>query len=206
MRRATGRPSSRRLVTLIGAASLALTVPGVAAAQMPKLSPQLDSVRTALNKYQDPIMAVHDGYLSTISCIEFTKPFTEMGKQIPAGGMGVHLLNMGTIGPTLDPAKPQVLIYEPKGDKLVLVAAEWFMPAQMVTGAAPTIFGQTLLGPMEGHPPIMPPEMHHYDLHVWLWKDNPAGVFSPTNPAVSCPKGGYSHIGDAPVMVGHQHN
>ena len=105
--------------------------------------------------------------------------------------MGVHFLNMGNVGPTLDPAKPQVLIYERDGDKLKLAAAEWFMPASLVKeGApAPSIFGQPLAGPMEGHPPIMPPEFHHYDLHVWLWLTNPSGVFKSTNPAVSCPKG-----------------
>ena len=59
-------------------------------------------------------------------------------------------------------------------------------------------------GPMEGHPPIMPPELHHYDLHVWLWRENPAGVFSPTNPAVMCGKGQYSFAGDPPKMV-HDH-
>ena len=40
---------------------------------------------------------------------------------------------------------------------------------------------------MEGHQPLMPAGMHHYDLHVWLWKTNADGVFSPTNPAVKCP-------------------
>ena len=39
--------------------------------------------------------------------------------------------NMGNVGPKLDPAKPQVLIYEPTGDTLRLVAAEWFMPADL---------------------------------------------------------------------------
>jgi len=39
-----------------------------------------------------------------------------------------------------------------------------------------------------GAPPIMPEMMHHYDLHVWLWKKNPTGMFSPTNPTVKCAK------------------
>ena len=120
--------------------------------------------------------------------------------------MGVHFLNMSTVGPTLDPAKPQVLIYEPKGDKLVLVAAEWFMPMQVAGSTHPAIFGQQLNGPMEGHPPIMPPELHHYDLHVWLWTENPAGVFSPTNPAVKCPRAGTTHAAEGAKMVGgHAH-
>ena len=110
------------------------------------------------------------------------------------GAMGVHLLNTSNIGPQLDPAKPQVLIYEPVAGRLKLVAAEWFMPVQVAGGKAPTIFGQTLNGPMDGHEPIMPKELKHYDLHVWLWKDNPKGVFTSTNAAVKCdPNAPYRH-------------
>jgi len=50
----------------------------------------------------------------------------------------------------------------------------------------------------------MPAEVHHYDLHVWLWKTNPEGVYSPTNPAVKCPKAAYSFAEAAPKMV-HEH-
>jgi hypothetical protein len=60
---------------------------------------------------------------------------------------------------------------------------------QSADQAAPQIFGRTLDGPMDGHPPIMPASLRHWDLHVWLWKENPAGVFSPTNPAMRCPAG-----------------
>ena len=122
-----------------------------------------------------------------------------------SGGMGVHFINMGNVGPKLDPAKPQVLIYEPDGDKLRLVAAEWFLPAEVAGATPPSIFGKKLEGPMEGHKPLMPEGLHHYDLHVWLWKNNPEGVFSPTNPAVKCPKAAYSFAEDAPKMVPHKH-
>jgi hypothetical protein len=57
---------------------------------------------------------------------------------------------------------------------------------------------------MEGHQPLMPVGFHHYDLHVWLWKNNPEGVFSPTNPAIRCPAKGYSFAEAAPKMV-HPH-
>jgi len=190
-------------------AAMLITLPAqaqAAAKGQPKLTPALDSARTALDKYQDPMTAVRDGYLSTVACIEFPKAFTEGTVQVPAGAMGVHFINMSTIGPTLDPAKPQVLIYEPDGNKLKLVAAEWFMPAQVAGDTKPAIFGQALMGPMEGHPPIMPAELHHYDLHVWLWKPNPAGIYSPTNPDMKCGSYGYSFASDAPHMVGgHAH-
>ena len=166
-----------------------------------KLTPELAQVRTALDKYQDPLAAVRDGFLSTLSCIDFPQGAQDGTVMYKPGAMGVHLVNVGNIGPTLDPAKPQVLMYEPVGDKLQLVAAEWFMPAQLVKGAAPVVFGQKLAGPMDGHEPILPKDLRHYDLHVWLWKANPNGVFEPTNPSVKCPVGGYNHK----EMAKHSH-
>ena len=187
-----------------GSVLLALVASQVARAQNAAIPAELQSVRALLDKYNDPIVAVHDGFLSTLGCVEYPKGASEGGMQYVAGGMGVHFINMGNVGPTLDPAKPQVLIYEPVGDKLRLVAAEWFMPLQVAGGKAPSIFGKELQGPMEGHKPIMPAEVHHYDLHVWLWKTNPAGVYSATNPAVKCPKSAYSFAEEAPKMV-HPH-
>jgi len=169
------------------------------------LTPELASVRAALDKYRDPIVAVHDGYLSSVGCIEYPEGGQEGSMQYLPGGMGVHFLNLQFVAPTLDPARPQVLIYQPVGDRLELVAAEWFVPSELAGPVRPKIFDMELQGPMEGHKPLMPEGMHHYDLHVWLWKDNPAGVFSPTNAAVTCPKSSYSFAETAPKMVPHKH-
>ena len=190
-----------------GVGCLALLVaiaPQAARAQGKAMTPELESVRKLLDKYNDPIAAVRDGFYSSLGCISYPNGVVDGSMRYPKGAMGVHFINMGNVGPKLDPAKPQVLIYEPAGDKLKLVAAEWFMPTQLANGTAPTIFGQTLGGPMEGHQPVMPAELHHYDLHVWLWKANPEGVFSPTNPAVKCPTTGYSFAEAAPKMA-HDH-
>ena len=169
----------------------------------PVLSPALDSVRASLEKYQDPLAAVRDGFFSTVACIDFPEGGMDGDVRFKPGAMGVHFLNLGNIGPVLDPAKPQVLIYEPVGDKLRLIAAEWFVPAQLVEeGQTPTVLGQRMIGPMDGHEPIMPRELRHYDLHVWLWRDNPNGMFEPTNPKVKCPKAGYTH---AEKGVSHAH-
>lgn len=193
----------RILRTGVGIALLVFALP--AAAQQSDVTPELAAVRSQLDKYRNPIVAVYDGYFSTVGCIEYPKGATEGSMKYPAGGMGVHFLNFQNMGPTLDPAKPQVLIYEPVGDSLRLVAAEWFMPAELAGSSPPSVFGRALEGPMEGHQPLMPPGFHHYDLHVWLWKENPEGIFSPTNPAVKCPNRGYSFHESAPKMV-HKHN
>src|SRR5207237_5614173 len=93
---------------------------------IPALSPALAATRKALDRYRDPIVAVHDGYFSTLGCIEYSTAGGHGDMEYKSGGMGVHFLNPAFIGPTLDSLKPQVLIYEPVGDKLRLVAAEWF--------------------------------------------------------------------------------
>jgi hypothetical protein len=153
----------------------------------PALTPELAAVKASLAKYTDVTAALRDGYLSTIGCIDYSKSAQHGTLNYPPGAMGVHFLNMANVGPTLDPAKPQILIYEPVGGKLELAAAEYFVPVQVAGGKAPVIFGQTLAGPMDGHYPVMPKSLRHYDLHVWLWKPNPRGVFSPTNTAIECP-------------------
>jgi len=171
---------------------VALVLPCAAGAQMASsatLSPELQAAKTALAKYSDPIVAIRDGYLSTVACVDFPEAVQDGPVSYPAGSMGVHFLNPANIGPKLDPTKPQILIYEPVGDKLVLAAAEWFVPEQIAGNTPPSIFGQQLAGPMEGHEPIIPASLRHYDLHVWLWKDNPKGMFTSTNAAVKCTAG-----------------
>jgi hypothetical protein len=164
-------------------------------------NPELDSVRAALEKYQDPIRAIHDGYLSTLGCITVPRAGAKGEVAYRPGSMGVHFLNPGAIGPVPDPAKPQVLLYEPDGDKLRLVGAEWFIPLATGVKARPVLFGQPFDGPMAGHHPIMPASMAHYDLHVWLFKANPYGVFSATNPDVGCGQYAYTTAEGPPKIV-----
>jgi len=162
----------------------------------------LNTVKAALDKYKDPIAAVRDGYLSTVGCVDFPAGGTEHGAmEYKPGAMGVHFINMSYVSPKLDSTKPQVLLYEPVGDKLVLTGAEWFVPTALAK-TPPTILGHQLMGPMEGHAPIMPADLHHWDLHVWLYKNNPNGMFSPTNSAVKCPSTGYGYtFADAPPKM-----
>jgi hypothetical protein len=195
---------ARSLITLAAAVALPCALGAQAKQQGKRASDNaaINAVRAALEKYKDPIAAVRDGYFSTVACIDFPTGGSEHGAmEYKPGAMGVHFLNMGLVGPKLDSTKPQILLYEQVGDKLVLTGAEWFVPTQ-VSKTPPSILGHQLMGPMEGHVPVMPAELHHWDLHVWLWKDNPNGMFSPTNSAVKCPKGAsYTFAESAPKMV-----
>jgi hypothetical protein len=201
--REAGRRSSVTSARVVGCAAALFVVFGSAqvAAQNPKdMTPELEKVRQALDKYQDPIAAVHDGYFSTLGCVEYPKPGAAGQVPYRAGGMGVHFFNVALMG-KIDPLKPQVLVYQPEGGKLRLVAAEYFLPMTPDSKERPQLFGRPFDGPMEGHHPLMPQELKHYDLHVWLWKRNPAGLFSPTNPEVKCPKSPYTFRETAPALV-----
>ena len=145
---------------------------------------QIDAMHQALEKYKDPYVAVRDFYLSTLGCVHYSGEKIEGSMFYEKGAMGVHFVNLTLQGPP-DPMKPNVLIYEPDGKKLNLVAVEWLVPLAAAEGR-PSLLGQPFMGPMEGHEPLIPKAFLHYDLHMWLFKDNPLGMFASTNPDVSC--------------------
>ena len=98
--------------------------------------------------------------------------------------MGYHFVNPALVAPgaPVDPAHPPVLMYGPSAaGGLELWGAEFFEPN---IGQPTPVFGtQSFDGPMPGHEPGMP---EHYDLHVWTGKHNPAGLYAPFNPSLSC--------------------
>lgn len=176
-----------RLITVLAAtAGLGAAITSAGAQEVDKA--QIEAMRQALMKYQDPYVAVKDLYLSTVGCVYYDGMKMEGHMEYAKGGMGVHFVNLTVTG--LDPLKPNVLIYEPIGGKLNLVAVEWLVPLS-VAKERPSLLGQPFQGPMEGHEPLIPAGFHHYDLHAWLFKDNPLGMFAPTNPTVTCE--GYDH-------------
>ena len=117
--------------------------------------------------------------------------------------MGIHFVNTRLMAPVPDAMRPQILLYAPVGNKLELVGAEWFIPLATGVKGRPSVLGQAFDGPMEGHPPTQPPDLHHYDLHVWLFKRNPAGLFAQFNPDVKCSADGYTETAHLPKLVPH---
>ena len=173
------------------------------AAAQDQYKAQIDALRKSLEKYQDYKVAVRDLYLSTVGCVHYSGEKIAGHMEYAKGAMGVHFVNLTVKGPP-DPMKPNVLIYEPVGKKLKLVAVEWLVPLTPETKQAPSLFGQTFMGPMEGHEPLIPKEFVHYDLHAWLFKDNPLGMFAATNPKVNC-KGYDFELLEKPTRMMHGH-
>ena len=184
------RRSSRRMWQW-GAAglTLALCVPlgGCDNPTAPKdpVQAELDVARAATTRYRDVAIALQEGFVSTVTCVSG-----------PLGTMGVHYVNVSRLDGRLTAAEPEVLLYLPENGGMRLVAVEYVQPvmengqpyfgesAPANPGATPALFGQNFQGPMPGH---ISSEPWHYDLHVWLWADNPAGRFAQFNPQLSCP-------------------
>ena len=136
-------------------------------------------VRDATRRFQDPAVALAEGYVPTFGCVSGSSE----------GQMGVHFVNMRLVGDNvLDPANPEILLYEPlsnnryrlTGADFLVLAAPWNAANQ---GNPPQLMGQ-LFHFFEAPNRFGLPEF--YTLHVWAWKDNPQGTFANWNPNVSC--------------------
>ena len=177
------KPACLAFVAVVGLACFGMVV-RPAVAQEPYKA-EIDALRKAMEKYQDYKVAVRDLYLSTVGCVHYAGEKMAHHMEYAKGAMGIHFVNVTLQGPP-DPMKPNVLIYEPVGKELKLVAVEWLVPLTADLKQRPSLFGQSFMGPMEGHEPLIPKDYVHYDLHAWLFKNNPLGMFAPTNPDVSC--------------------
>ena len=164
----------KRLMLVVAALTLALGASAVALPVAVASPDALDSVRAATARYHSLEQARKAGYLAPPECV--ASPF---------GGMGYHFENPALMQDgTLDPEQPEILLYAAKANgQLELVGVEYYMEADRVS-SVPQLFGQSFQGPMPAHHPGMET---HYDLHVWLWQDNPNGLFALWNPTVTCP-------------------
>ena len=115
--------------------------------------------------------------------------FQDCTSQPGQGAMGIHYVNGTYVGDAeLDPTRPEALMYEPQPDgRLVLVGAEFIVFASnwnAVHATPPTLFGHELHLVPEPNRYSIPA---FYELHVWAWRENPAGTFEDWNPTVTCP-------------------
>ena len=171
---------------LIGLTALSLA--GCASGHMgghgASTSPLANEVRRATERFQDVSAATAAGYALFLGCVSSPQ----------GSAMGIHYVNGGLVGDgKLDAARPEALMYEPRGGKLELVGVEYIVIASAWDGASKT-------------PPALMGQLFHYNtspnrygipafysLHVWAWRPNPDGVFADWNPKVSCAE----HTADA---------
>jgi hypothetical protein len=163
-------------------------------AELKKTVADLERARQATAKYQDVHVAEADGY-------------QVLGPDV--AGMGVHFVR--TLEPNnFDIEKPPILLYikdaaAPGGYSLAGVSYLWNAPEGPDGQPLNPPFPKSLaLWHRHGHICVLPHLDNPHGLnedqcrnqggqftaesawlvHVWIWKDNPSGVFSPENPAL----------------------
>ena len=167
--------------------------------------PTLAEVRTLTQRFQDVDIALAEGYIR--DPFDLCDTAEMMGRPASQGAMGVHYVRPDLLGITEPPSprvngvgihtdfrKPSILIYEPQADgSMQLVAVEnlVFQASWAAAGhdSPPTYYGVPYDN-MKDDPATAVDEAHnfepHFDRHVWIYRENPNGVFKPLNPAVSC--------------------
>lgn len=167
---------------LAGALAASMLAPVAAAGQ-----PGLAALRNATAPFHDIDAAVAAGYsvevadLAGITCIADPNG---------AGTMGIHYLNPALLDDSVNATTPELLIYAPAANGgLKLIAVEYLVlkaaweEANGPGASPPELFGEHFHLIPAGNRYGLP---DFYELHAWVWKPNPSGMFFEWNPQVSC--------------------
>ncbi len=139
----------------------------------------LKDVRAATEPLHNLDVAIAAGYGPVKGCAQ----------NPGVGAMGQHYAKGALVeDPALNPLRPEVLVYEPRGDgSYRLVAVEYIVLKDAWHAAngtsLPRLYDKTLT--------LIPAPNGYdlpafYELHLWIWKQNPLGLFADWNPRVSC--------------------
>lgn len=124
------------------------------------------AARKGTAQYHDIDVALAEGFVQASPCV----------RRSGFGTMGFHYESASRIDQTIDPSEPEVLLYLPDEEGVMeLVAVEYIFPN---VGIVPTLFGQNYL---------YSAARNRYELHAWIWRNNPTGMFENWNPKLNCP-------------------
>ncbi|HYV96742.1 MAG TPA: hypothetical protein VE967_04715 [Gemmatimonadaceae bacterium] len=127
--------------------------------------------RAATNAFHALDSAVAAGYVAAVqNCVADSVH----------GAMGYHHINRALLDNKADVERPEYLIYERMpGGTYVLNAVEYIIPYRIWPrdSTPPLVMGQK----MRQNDPL-----NLWNLHFWIWKTNPAGLFAEWNPDVHC--------------------
>jgi hypothetical protein len=144
------------------------------------MAPLVAKVRNVTAKYADIKVATKEGWVQATPCVSSPT----------AGAMGIHYVLPERVGDgTIDPAKPEALIYEPQpngslrlvGVEYIVIADDWARLHK--EGGTPSVDGHLMHfvgAPNRYGLPAF------YEMHVWAWQHNPNGTFVDFNAKVTC--------------------
>lgn len=130
------------------------------------------SVQQATDQYNDIEAALDDGFVDPgMGCVENPEG---------PGAFGIPHVHPDRLSDdAIDPANPEVLFYEPQQDgSLRLVGTENALPIELWDGEQPPA--------LFGHEFHRNEEEGLFGIHIWVWKENPEGIFAFWHTDVSC--------------------
>jgi hypothetical protein len=97
------------------------------------------------------------------------------------GAMGYHHVNRALVDNKVEVERPEFVLYERRPDgSYVMNAVEYIVPYRVWPrdSVPPKVLGRDML---RNDP------LNLWNLHMWVWSKNPAGLFAEWNPNVRCP-------------------
>ncbi|HKS06790.1 MAG TPA: cytochrome P460 family protein [Gemmatimonadaceae bacterium] len=129
-------------------------------------------VRAATTKFKLLDSAVAAGYVANVAqCVVDSVH----------GAMGYHHINRAIVDNKSEIERPEFLIYERRADSsYVLNGVEYIIPFRVwpKDSVPPKVMGREML---------RNDALNLWNLHFWVWKRNPAGLFAEWHPDVKCP-------------------
>jgi len=144
---------------------------GVDAAERDAVERDVDQIRAATEAFKSLDAAVAAGYARDVAhCVD----------NPPRGAMGYHHTKASLLDDRIEVDQPEILVYERlPGGVYRLNGVEYIVPfsAWPSDREPPTVMGRDLRPA---------PKLRLWYLHVWVWRDNPSGLFADWNPRVRC--------------------
>lgn len=160
-----------RTPTAPSSAMIPPPAPAAAAAGGAGYHAALAALRRVTARYHDIDAAIADGFVPvTAGCAE-----EEGGAVMPIPYANIDRL----FDARIDPLLPDALLYEPTANGRVrLVGVELAIPFSQWTAPEPPAFLGAEFQREE--------ELGVYGLHIWIWSNNPEGMFAEGNSRVTC--------------------
>ncbi len=164
-------------IGLVALAALTLGTVVLVQAKSSAAESDLAAIRRATAKYHRLDVALADGYEQLFDCT--------VNPNNPAEAMGQHYINNALVDSTLELTQPEVLMYEPQPNgEMKLISVEYIIfEDSWAQPEPPQFLGQTLKRKTAVGIHEVPP---FFEVHAWVWKHNPSGIFADWNPDVSC--------------------
>jgi hypothetical protein len=103
------------------------------------------------------------------------------------GAMGYHWGKTALIDANVALLEPELIMYEPQaGGHLRLVGFEYIVPLAAWEEAGHDLSDPNEVPQLLGQKFTQHSFLPIFKLHIWLWRNNPAGTFADWNPKVSC--------------------